>query len=550
MEPEDNKELEPKEVILEAPKKPVEKINEPKKELTIDIRLNKHQAVFAISIFSLIVLAAVCYFTGIIAKGYESVYWSDAVITITDTKDSKPLAATVGLKNIKQPKYSAQATTSAKGESTLTKLVQGDYALTLSKDGYIAKNETIKLTKGHNLLNYTLEKVPAAKVSATGIIQNYISEQPLPNIEIALGDRTVKTGSDGRFTFTQTPTGDITLSIKSDNYLSFSSKFTVSKSSNDIGKINLVPVGTIVFASNRDKGKQGIYVSNYDSTDQKPLISRVGDYEDFNPTLSPDRKKVLFTSSREGKKDTQNNSVSQLFLVDITGKNLTKISDKSISSYFWSKDNKKVGWTSYSDNKTDAYIYDLDLKKNIQLSVGNNISNLIFNDAVSKVAYNLRTLSSQYEIYLANIDGTNEEKITNNLNWINLFYFTTNTKLLYSISDSATKYYSYDLSSKTATETQYDISRPNGPKSSDGKYSAYLSNRDGKNNVFISTIDGKNERKLTTIDTVQGEISWSLDSKMIFFTSMKSGENAMYVVSIDGGAAKKIVDVANMGYGY
>lgn len=544
--PEDPKVVEVPHQIKEEPKET------PKpKETTIDIRMSKRQVAFGITLITIIILAAVCYFTGIISKAYESIYWADANITVTDTS-SKALTSTVSLRNTVKPKYSAQATTDSKGEATLSKLVQGTYTLSISKDGYIAKNETLKLNKGHNLLHYKLEKVPPAKITVSGTVQNYISEQPLSNIEFKIGERSITSDSTGKFSFTNIPSGEITLTSNQSGYLPISAKYTVSKANPALGKINLIPTGIVVFASNRENGKLGLYTANYDGTDQKPLIARVGQTEDSSPSLSPDGKKVSFLSTRDNKKDANGNLINYLYIVDINGKNLTKVSDRQVNGFSWTKDSKKILWNSYS-TKNEALIYDVAAKKNTQIAINNDIQSLMANPSANKIAYilSLTTPLLRYEIDIANMDGTNPTQVYSGGSYPSIYDFPENTKLIYSYyADNKTKYFTYDMTAQTSTEFQFDNSKRRGLDSPDGKLMAYTDNRDGKSNVFISKPDGTKEQQLTTLNTAGGDLRWSLDSKLIFFTSSKTGENAMYVVSIDGGTAKKIVDMAYQGYGY
>lgn len=549
-EPETQDELKKASELAENPKETKDsKETKETREMTIDIRLNKKQAIFAITFIVVIILAAVTYFTGLFAKAYEAIYWADANITVVD-KDAKPLAATIGLTNAEKPKFNHQLTADKKGKASISDLIKGDYQIKLTKDGYITQSANVQIVKGHNLLRYTMEKVPVAKVKVTGLVQNYISEKPISNVEISLGDRKINTGSTGEFAFVEVPSGDINLSIAQAGYLAFTSKFTVAKGSSDIGKINLVPEGTVVFSSNRDKGKQGLFVSNYDGTGQKALISRVGEFEDSSPQTSPDNKKVAFSSTRDGKRDN-GNLVSQLYLIDINGKNLVKITDSPINSFTWTNDSKRIVWSSYDNNQYNSYIYTVATKKNTQIAAGSNVQNLLTNTAATKIAYQITNYqTNKYEIYVAAIDGSNPESVYSGDKYPNIYGFTDT--LLYSYYDnSKTKYFSYNLTSKTNAEIQYDSTKRSGTKSPDNKSIAYIDNRDGKTNVFTANADGSNEKQLTTLNTAGGSLTWSLDSKLIFFNSMKTGENALYVVSIDGGTAKKIVDVSNSyGYGY
>lgn len=95
-------------------------------------------------------------------------------------------------------------TTDAEGKYTLPQLEKtGEYALTFSKSGYVAKVETVAasgVSGAAHTLNVTLEKIPEEEVATvSGTVRADIPEGPIAGVTVKIGSTTVTTGTDGTY---------------------------------------------------------------------------------------------------------------------------------------------------------------------------------------------------------------------------------------------------------------------------------------------------------------------------------------------------------------
>lgn len=123
-----------------------------------------------------------------------------------------------------------------------------------------------------------------------------------------------------------------------------------------------------------------IYVSDANGKNIKPLTTTKG--YDAEATVSPDGKKIVFTSTRDGDLD--------LYSMDINGKNVKRLTNELgyDGGAFFSPDGKQIVYRSYHP-KTEAEIARYKLRLSEDLIEPNN-----------------------FEIWLMNADGTNKRQVT------------------------------------------------------------------------------------------------------------------------------------------
>lgn len=526
------------------------------KQIQIRLSFSRKQLIIGAILIVVIVVGILTYKYNWHEQIYAYAMRADATITILDSANSEKLPATVKLTNKERPKYSQFVKATDEGIATITKLVKGNYDLVVKYDGYDENSSSITLKRGkNNSVEIKLIKTPPAKVEVIGVVKNYISETPVKNAAIKIGDNSTTTDSNGNFSLPEVTTGDYEISVKESSYIDYKKSISITKETASLCAVNLVPQGKVVFVSNREGGKRGIFTTNYDSSEMKSLVARVDNQEDINPILSDDGKKVIFLSSREGKKEN-GNPINGLFVVDIDGKNLTKIADKSDYNIMWSKNSKYVIWNTNTRNENnnstfDLYIYNVAKKENTKIATSGNGINSLINDSAASIVYNTNTTANgKFQINAYDIaSGTSKVVAENSVN-MGISKFISDKEVLYSVwQNNQTKYYAVNIDTNEVRETQYEYATRILIKSPDGKLVSYIEERDGKRNVFVANVDNSNEKQLTQIDVVTGEPYWSLNNKYIFFKVWKIGENALYVVGVDGGTAKKITDISN-GEGY
>lgn len=435
--------------------------------------------------------------------------------------------------------------------------------VSIRKTGFIPYSQATTLKKGKNDLGtVVLKETPVEKLDLTVSVTDYISEEVVKDAVVAIADiGALFDETASNYKLPNVPLGAYSLSVSKSGYNGYSTKIEVTKDTKALEPIKLVPAGVIVFESNRDRGKRGLFTANYDGSDQKALIERIGDLEDYTPSLGPNQRKLFFTSTRDGVKreDNPNYYKEFIYIVDIDGKNLAKISETSSGYTVWSPDGGYIGFTKYTADysKSEVYTYDVVKKATHQFS-GYNSSSFSFSADGQQIAFSgLKEGETANKVFYAKSDGSDIKAATgdnpNNYNYYGM-EFTTNGKLRYSYYDNAarkTRWFEYDLAGgATAEITAPAIDRESAVLSPDKKLRAYVSTRDGKANIYLSDPDGKNERRLTDINKVVGNLLWSKDGGFIIFNYRSDDESARYLVSINGKAkAKKIVDI-NLTYYY
>lgn len=526
---------------------------------TIQIKLNigKLQLIIFSVILALAIIGILFYKFDLHTKAYAYVYRSDVTVTVVEAESAdKYLPAEITLTNTKNGKFKSTVKANDEGVANFAKLVRGDYKVEAKNAGYNNFSGTLALKKGKsNVYEVNMVKTPPETVEFSGSVKNFISELPISGATVTIGEQKTITDKDGLFTVPNIVTGEYDIAISYKGFLSKSQKLTLTKE-NTKADLTLVPQGKVVFVSNRDKGKKGIYISNYDGSESKLLIARSGETEDFSPILSPDYKKVAFLSTRDGLKEN-GSEIYSLYLVDIDGKNLTKIADHVLYNELWTANSK---YLIYSTNKSvdgkttnEAYVYDVSKKSANQIySLTNSTySGFYLNESNAKLAYSIGDYSkNEYSLYVYDIAGNSASKILTDTKSLNLLLFKGENELVYNYYlNNKNYFFNFNLSDNSNSEIQYEYPKRILVKSPDGKTFAFTENRDGKSNVYTSDSKGANEKQITSLGTVASAPYWSLGGKLLFFNSFKEGENALFVASVDGGQAKKITDVTSAGYG-
>lgn len=526
------------------------------KSITIKLSLNRLQALLAL--LGLVIILAAFQFAkaGLFSQAYAYALKSEVEIKVTGD-DDKPLPATVSLINTKKAKYEYSAIADAEGFAKLPKMVAGNYKIDIKYTGYKFFTVEAKIKRGKNsTLTYQLQKKPPEESTVSGTVKNYVSEVGVAGVTVEIDGKSAVTDASGNFSIQKVISGEKEVKIKQSGYLDFSKTMVIEGKTVDLKVLSIVPAGKIVYCSNKDKGKRAIYTSNYDGSDSKALIARVGETEDFAPEISPDFKKVAFLSTRDGKKDGSND-INVLYVVDADGKNLTRIGESSDYGFYWTSNSKSIVWSSLTkennQNKFTYSVYNVGGKNNATIFSGNYTISSAINADNTKIAYVMSGLSpsGKYELNLYDIAANTSAKVYEDTTSFYLISYASGTEVIFSsYRDGQTKYYSVNPNDGTAKETTYQYPKRIGKKSPNGKLLIYIDQRDGKSNLFAADdLNGRNEKQVTNIDDAS-ESFWSADSQYVFIKAFKQGESALYIVNLDGGSAKKVVDIASGGSYY
>ena len=200
---------------------------------------------------------------------------------------------------------------------------------------------------------------------------------------------------------------------------------------------------------------------------------------------TPEKTQIAFRTRRNG--------LSEIFLMDIDGKNLQNLT-KGIAEDgdpTWSPDGKRIAFWSKRGNG-GIYVMDAD-GKNIRLLTDH--PEIAIGPAWSpdgqKIAFWARPPGIASDIYVMDADGGNVHPLTDN----------------------------------PASDTD-------PAWSPDGKQIAFRSTRAG-GGIYVMDADGGNVRRLTFFEEDQLP-AWSPDSKRIAFTSLRDANPEIYVMNADG----------------
>jgi Tol biopolymer transport system component/DNA-binding winged helix-turn-helix (wHTH) protein len=252
------------------------------------------------------------------------------------------------------------------------------------------------------------------------------------------------------------------------------------------------PDGSLIaFASNRDTGPPynpynlDIYVMNADGSNVRRIVD---DPEyDVGPQWSPDGRKILFQTGRNGNFDVYEMNT------DGTGqRNLTADYDKSDGAPVWSLDGNNIAFSRRIEGKSQIFVMDAD-GGNLKRVTNNSANNEApcWSPDGSKLIFQTDR-DGNLEIYVMSVDGE---------------------------LDQLTDHPADDLSPDW---------------SPDGTKIAFSSNRNGKQHIYVMNVDGSSLAQITNSAGQDTEPSWSADGKRIAFTSTRDGNSEIYVMNADG----------------
>ena len=118
----------------------------------------------------------------------------------------------------------------------------------------------------------------------------------------------------------------------------------------------------IAFMSERD-GNNEIYVMDADGGNQRRLTENRRD--DWSPSWSPDGKRIVFVSDRDGHPDVIPGwFTSEIYVMDADGRNPQNLTENPADDGFpsWSPDGKQIVFQSNRDDfgKYEIYVMDAD----------------------------------------------------------------------------------------------------------------------------------------------------------------------------------------------
>lgn len=160
----------------------------------------------------------------------------------------------------------------------------------------------------------------------------------------------------------------------------------------------------ILFTSERD-GNREVYIMNADGNGLVNLTQHPA--HDWQPAWSPDGTQVVFSSYRDGN--------WEIYLINTDGSNLTRLTDHPESDFSptWSPDGKKILFASRRSGNADLYVLDLESRKLTQLTRSKQDE---YDPAWSPdgqwIAFTT-LIDEESDIFVMRSDGSNPVNLTN-----------------------------------------------------------------------------------------------------------------------------------------
>lgn len=254
----------------------------------------------------------------------------------------------------------------------------------------------------------------------------------------------------------------------------------------------LPPVGgTLAFQSNR-AGNPGVFSLNLaDLSTSQIAVSGAGD---THPAYSPDGSLIAYTSNQDGN--------SEIYVANANGAGPINLTLNPATDAYpsWSPDGQWIAYTSNRDGNQEIYVVRIDGTgtRNVTNHPANDFQSAwlaasgLFPSGGDKIAFTT-TRDGNQEIYVMNVDGSEQTNITKN---------------------------------------PADDYGPRGTRN--GDRIAFTSNRDGNQEIYIMYSDGSSQGNLTNNLAQDSWPAWSPDASWIAFATDRLGNLEVYLMRNNG----------------
>ena len=275
----------------------------------------------------------------------------------------------------------------------------------------------------------------------------------------------------------------------------------------------------IAFMSQRD-GNPEIYVMAINGGNQQRLTNNPKN--DLLPSWSPDGKRIVFMSNRDGHVHAIHGwSTYEIYVMDADGGNPQNLTNDPRDDWYpsWSPDGNRIAFSARDRDKAEHL---------------------------------------NYEIYVMDADGANLQRLTNDRHHDRYPSWSPDGKRIIFSSkreghfrgEAGITYELYVMDTDGGNEQRLTENRKNDSFPSwspDGKRIAFSSDRKGdlqNSEIYVMDADGRNPQRLTENRRFDEDPSWSPDGERIAFWSNREAENNpdIYVMDADGGNPQNLTN--------
>lgn len=231
--------------------------------------------------------------------------------------------------------------------------------------------------------------------------------------------------------------------------------------------------------------------------------------EDTSPISSPDGKRIVFTSNRDGN--------TNIYTMNIDGSNVVRLTNVQAEEQApaWSPDGTKILFGSNRDGNTELYVMNADGSGQTRLTFNPTYDGgpARFSPDGKMIAFARSTGIIgpdfyNFNIYTMNADGSDVKQLT--------------------------------------TDKEYDT----GPIwSPDGHKIAFVSGREHNFDVFTMNTDGSEQINLTKTPENDGPMAWMPDGRSLVITGeAKNGVNQLWLINSDGTGRRQLTSFEDNDY--
>lgn len=521
-------------------------------------------------IVGLIVIGLVLWFVQPTRWWLVNAFGNRNTLTITTIAPGEGKAKVSRLGNVAVTVDGKSYKTDAQGKLTVSDVPYGKISVSAKKAGYQDVNYGVTLDFDPFLHRFGGQEADEAarkvelSLKATGIpvafkVIDAFSGKPVNVGEFIIGDIVAKPDDQGLVSVKIPGTDDARVTVSAnfggkyvDQKFDIALDDTATPNGETMPEIKVVPGGKHYFVSKRS-GVLTVYSSNLDGSDVQPIVAGSGQETDSIAfATSPDGKYGVLSSSRDGARNSKQDMLQRIYVVDLTTKQITKV-DEGVEVHFadWSGSTLVYTTTAY-DATTNQYpttlrSVDTSSKRVYNFETADYIT--VGTVAFDKVVYQKYvnkgpdTIASPIlrasPVNAASIKTLGEK--TDFSTYLQLDFdriaFKTGQDQSwheYNLNTDQTK--SISQPSSGSNTIQY-ISTAEG----DGSKRLLIDRIDGKYTLFVKDMSTGAVTPLYGADGLGGPISWIGD--VIVYRVVNSQETADYAISLNGGKPVKITDV-------